>query len=92
MTRVDVTVDGGHTWTPAALAAPALPQSHTRFHWPWQWDGREAMIASRVTDDTGYTQPTLTDLIAARGTNSGYHNNAIQPWRISTSGVITNGL
>jgi sulfane dehydrogenase subunit SoxC len=92
ITRVDITVDGGLSWTPAVLASPALKQAHTRFRWPWRWDGREVLIASRATDDTGYTQPSLPELVKARGTNSGYHNNAIQPWRVSPSGAVSNGL
>ena len=50
--RVDVTVDGGRTWVPAELQTPVLPRAHTRFRWSWRWDGREALIASRATDDT----------------------------------------
>jgi sulfane dehydrogenase subunit SoxC len=90
--RVDISVDGGISWTTAELTGPVLPIAHTRFRWSWRWDGREAMIASRATDDTGYVQPTLPDLLKARGLNSGYHNNAIQPWKVSAAGVITNGL
>lgn len=90
--RVDVTVDGGRTWVPAELQTPVLPRAHTRFRWSWRWDGREALIASRATDDTGYVQPALSDLVKARGTSSGYHNNAIQPWRIASSGAVSNGL
>jgi hypothetical protein len=37
----------------------------------------DAVIASRCTDDTGYTQPPLADLIKVRGVNSNYHNNGI---------------
>jgi sulfane dehydrogenase subunit SoxC len=90
--RVDVTTDGGATWTAAELQTPVLPYAHTRFRQSWQWDGRDALIASRATDDTGYLQPTLPDLVKARGLNSGYHNNAILPWKISSAGAVTNGL
>ena len=61
--HVDVTVDGGNTWTRADLQMPVLPVAHTRFRWSWRWDGREAVIASRCTDDTGYVQPTLAELV-----------------------------
>jgi sulfane dehydrogenase subunit SoxC len=88
---VDVTVDGGATWKAAELMTPVLPIAHTRFRWPWRWDGREALIASRCTDDTGYTQPPLPDLIAVRGMNSQYHNNGIQAWKVASDGTITNG-
>ncbi|OLE85376.1 MAG: sulfite dehydrogenase [Acidobacteria bacterium 13_1_20CM_2_65_9] len=89
--RVEITVDGGATWVPAELQTPVLPRAHTRFQWPWTWDGREAMIASRCTDDTGYTQPPLADLIKVRGVNSQYHNNGIQVWKVAADGKITNG-
>jgi len=89
--RVEITIDGGATWTPAELQTPLLPRAHTRFRFPWKWDGRETVIASRCTDDTGYTQPTLAELIAVRGVNSQYHNNGIQAWKVAADGKITNG-
>jgi sulfane dehydrogenase subunit SoxC len=89
--RVEITTDGGATWTPAELQTPVLPRAHTRFRWTWKWDGREALLASRCTDDTGYTQPPLRDLIAVRGMNSTYHNNGIQAWKVASDGKITNG-
>ena len=88
---VEVTTDGGNTWTLAELMTPVLPIAHTRFRWSWKWDGREALIASRCTDDTGYTQPPLPQLIAVRGMNSNYHNNGIQAWKVAANGTITNG-
>ena len=89
--RVEVTTDGGATWTEAELQTPVLRRAHTRFHWPWRWDGREALLASRCTDDTGYTQPPLNELIRIRGTHSQYHNNGIQTWKVAADGTIING-
>src|ERR1700694_1790450 len=84
---VDVSTDGGKTWRIAALDAPVLPICHTRFRIPWTWDGKEAVLQSRCTDDTGYIQPTLGQLIAVRGLDGPlgpvYHLNAIQSWMIA---------
>ena len=91
ITRVEITTDGGATWTDAELQTPVLRRAHTRFRWTWKWDGSEAMLASRCTDDTGYTQPPLMDLIKIRGTNSQYHNNGIQTWKVASDGKISNG-
>jgi sulfane dehydrogenase subunit SoxC len=88
---VEVTTDGGATWTKADLQTPVLRIAHTRFRFPWTWDGTETVIASRCTDDTGYTQPPLPDLIEVRGMNSQYHNNGIQAWKVAPDGKITNG-
>lgn len=89
--KVEVSVDGGATWAQAELQTPVLPRAHTRFHLPWKWDGRETTIASRCTDDTGYTQPSIAELVAVRGANSNYHNNGIQAWKVAGDGKITNG-
>ena len=78
ITSVEITTDGGATWSAANLQMPVLPRAHTRFRWPWTWDGTEAVIASRCTDDTGYTQPLLAELIKVRGVNSQYHNNGVR--------------
>ena len=53
--------------------------------------GGEALFASRCIDETGYTQPSLPQLVEARGFNSNYHNNGIQVWKIAPDGKIING-
>jgi sulfane dehydrogenase subunit SoxC len=88
--RVDVSVDDGANWQEAELQEPILTKALTRFRLPWRWDGRPAIIQSRAIDETGYVQPTLAELIAVRGENSFYHNNAIWPWRIATDGGVSN--
>ncbi len=89
--RVEVSVDGGENWQEAQLSGLVLPKSHTRFHFPWEWDGRETTIMSRATDDTGYIQPTREELLQVRGEYYLYHFNGIQPWDIAADGTVTNG-
>ena len=86
--RVEVSTDGGATWHDAVLQEPVLPIAHTRFRFAWDWDGTEAIVASRVTDETGYVQPTRAELVAVRGVNSQYHNNMIQAWRVKADGTV----
>jgi sulfane dehydrogenase subunit SoxC len=57
---------------------------------PWRFDGREAVIASRAVDESGYVQPSREALIAVRGTNSGFHYNGIKMWKVHASGDVTN--
>ncbi|MGH7232175.1 MAG: sulfite dehydrogenase [Nitrospiraceae bacterium] len=90
ITQVDVSTDEGKTWRPARLQDPVLPKCHTRFRFPWRWDGQDAIIQSRCLDDTGYVQPTRNALIAVRGAHSTYHNNAIQSWYIAPDGSVQN--
>jgi sulfane dehydrogenase subunit SoxC len=89
--RVDITTDGGLTWSPAELQSPVLPRAHTRFRRAWRWDGRDALLASRCEDDSGYVQPRRQDLVKERGANYGYHQNGIQVWKVAPGGVVTNG-
>jgi sulfane dehydrogenase subunit SoxC len=88
--RVDVSVDDGKSWQQAQLQEPVLTRALTRFRLPWHWDGQPAVIQSRAIDETGYVQPTLAELLAVRGENYFYHNNAIWPWRIAADGEVTN--
>ena len=39
-------------------------------------------------DETGYVQPTITQLRNERGVNSVYHNNSIQTWQVKPDGSI----
>ncbi len=90
ITRVEVSTDGGRTWQAASLQEPVLPKCATAFRLPWRWDGREATLQSRCTDDTGYVQPNRQALVAVRGLNSNYHHNAIQSWLVKQDGTIHN--
>jgi sulfane dehydrogenase subunit SoxC len=89
--RVEISVDGGKEWKQAELQEPILTRAFTRFRMPWQWDGKPALIQSRAIDETDYVQPTLAELLAVRGANHFYHNNAIWPWRIEANGEVSNG-
>jgi sulfane dehydrogenase subunit SoxC len=88
--RVEVSVDEGKTWKAATLQEPVLTRAFTRFRQPWQWDGKPAVISSRAIDEIGYVQPAFSELIGARGLNSFYHNNAVQPWQVAASGEVSN--
>ena len=73
-----------------ALQEPVLPKAFTRFRMPWRFDGREAVIASRAVDESGYAQPTREALVEVRGVNSAYHYNGIKLWRVRADGTVTN--
>jgi sulfane dehydrogenase subunit SoxC len=88
--RVEVSTDRGKTWRDATLQAPILPCAHTRFLIDWRWDGQEAVLQSRCTDETGYVQPTREALVKVRGLNSRFFNNSIQSWRVATDGTVSN--
>jgi sulfane dehydrogenase subunit SoxC len=91
---VDVSLDGGKIWYPARLDASPEPICTIRFSFPWMWDGKPVVLQSRCTDETGYIQPTLKELLAIRGSNgpfgSIYHLNAIQSWAIAADGSVSN--
>jgi sulfane dehydrogenase subunit SoxC len=87
---VEITTDGGKSWVNAQLQEPRLPIAFTRFRLPWHFEGRESVIASRATDETGYVQPSREELIAVRGRNSGYHFNGMKFWKVRADGTVTN--
>ncbi len=90
ITRVDVSTDGGRNWRSAELQEPVLSKSLTRFTIPWEWNGDDALLQSRAIDETGYVQPTLSQLREVRGTWSIYHNNGIHTWRVNRNGEVEN--
>ena len=87
---LEATDDGGRNWRTARLQTPILDKALTRFRFDWTWDGKPALLQSRCIDSTGYVQPKMRQLRAVRGTASIYHNNAIQPWQIASSGEVSN--
>ena len=86
--RVDVSADGGRTWTQAALQDPVLLRCLTRFRAPWRWDGSPAVLKSRAIDDTGQVQPERAALVAERGTNGYFHYHAIVAWAVDADGGV----
>ena len=86
--KVEVSADAGKTWADAELNAPVLPRAFTRFRSPWQWDGKPAVVQSRVTDETGYLQPTRAALLAERGQQGYFHYNAIVSWQVQPDGAV----
>jgi sulfane dehydrogenase subunit SoxC len=89
VSKVEVSTDAGKTWQLAKLQDPVLSKAHTYFRYLWNWDGTATEILSRVTDETGYLQPTLKQLIEARGTAlGGYHMNPITAWQIKPDGSV----
>ena len=90
VTKVEVSVDGGRTWQSAQLQEPVLPKCHTRFVFPWRWDGHDTILQSRCIDETGYIQPTRQELVKVRGNHSVYHYNAIHSWRVERDGRVRN--
>jgi sulfane dehydrogenase subunit SoxC len=98
--KVEVSTDGGKTWKEATIQSPALPRAHTRFTFDWTWDGQEAVIQSRATDELGETQPTRAELYkdwgfteaASKKPNRAIHNNSQQPWSIARDGSVGDAM
>ena len=90
--RVDVSTDGGKSWTTAGIVGQVLPKAHVRFQHMWQWDGKPARIMSRAIDETGYVQPTQAEYTRVRGAGTDYHFNYIRAWDIAADGSVTFGV
>jgi len=93
-----VSADGGRTWKEAKLQGPVVPKAHTRFTFDWDWNGEEAVIQSRCTDDQGDVQPSRAELYNHWGIADdakparAIHFNAMQPWRIARDGSIYDAM
>jgi DMSO/TMAO reductase YedYZ molybdopterin-dependent catalytic subunit len=77
---VDVTTDGGSTWTPAELGPPAGGSRWAWRHWTLTWDAPAgpALLGSRARAADGSEQPLEP------GWNlGGYSNNAVQWVRVT---------
>ncbi|HJO38294.1 MAG: sulfite dehydrogenase [Vicinamibacterales bacterium] len=101
VSRVEVSVDGGRTWADAQIQEPVHRMAHTRFRFPWQWQGGEATLQSRCTDERGDIQPSLAELNQIWGVDNEYwttstnrvqHLNAIQPWKVDRDGSVHNAI
>jgi sulfane dehydrogenase subunit SoxC len=102
ITKTESSVDGGKNWREAKLQDPIHSKAHTRFNFDWEWNGQEAMIVSRSTDETGEVQPSLAELSKHWGINMAdwkgevrpraIHFTAQQPWKINRDGSISDAF
>ena len=98
--KVDVSTDGGKTWKEAKLQGPVVPRAHTRFTFDWAWDGQEAMLLSRCTDELNEVQPSRAELYNYWGISEAdskkparaIHFNAMQPWRVAGDGSVHDAM
>lgn len=72
ITRVEVSTDGGTTWTDATITASDGAYSWVRFEYAWDAKAGSAKLQSRATDAEGYVQPA-----SIPWNKSGYQMNAI---------------
>ena len=86
--KVEVSADNGESWAEAELATPIVAKAFTRFRIPWHWQGKPALLKSRVTDESGYVQPEREALIAQRGRHGYFHYNAIMTLAVSEDGSV----
>jgi sulfane dehydrogenase subunit SoxC len=86
--RVEVSADGGATWVDAALTGEERGKCLVRFRAPWEWAGKEALLQSRATDETGQVQPTRRAWQARYSPDMRYHNNSIVTWGVGSDGSV----
>ena len=87
ITRVELSFDGGASWSDVVLAAPASPYAAVT----WSYEQRplgdgELDIIVRATDASGETQP-----LEPRWNELGYGNNVAQRVRVSLDQQIMGG-
>lgn len=81
ITKVDVSVDSGSTWSPATLGRDEARYAWRQFHYSWRPEATGSfLVLSRATDDRGRVQP-----VAAHWNPSGYLWNAIDRVRVNVS-------
>ncbi len=102
--RVEVSTDGGRSWTDAQISGIPQRMAHARFTFPWTWDGTETELMSRSTDELGQLQPTRAEGAEFWRTGRAYpgapdqpirftgQDNSIQPWRITSDGSVQNAI
>lgn len=90
ISKVEVSADGGKSWTAAALSEPVLSKALTRFRLPWHWNGAPSVLMSRATDEKGGGQPTRASWVAQYAPGQGYHFNGIQSWSVEADGAVKN--
>ena len=89
ITRVDLSFDGGKTYTNAKLKGLVLPKAWTRWSFMHTYKkGERLLLTSRAMDDAGYIQPTIDQEVSVMGVESVYHRNAVETWEVTATGEV----
>jgi sulfite oxidase len=78
--KVEVSIDGGASWTPAALGHDQARYAWRLWSYEWKAKGGDYNILSRATDSQGRTQPN-----DPAWNPSGYLHNAVDQVKIHVS-------
>jgi DMSO/TMAO reductase YedYZ molybdopterin-dependent catalytic subunit len=76
--RVEVSTDGGDTWTPAELEPAGEPWAWRGWSFRWNAEPGEHVLCCRARDETGNEQPREPPWNLG-----GYANNAVQAVRVT---------
>jgi DMSO/TMAO reductase YedYZ molybdopterin-dependent catalytic subunit len=76
--RVEVSVDGGRSWSDATLAEPISEFAWRGWTFRWDATSGEHALACRATDASGRSQPD-----AGESNEGGYCNNEVQRVRVT---------
>jgi len=98
--RLEVSTDGGRTWKDAQLQEPVFRKALTRFRMDWNWNGEEAVLQSRATDELGNVQPTMAEFNKTPHDNQELlgpdrlptHGNPIHSWKVTQEGTVQNAF
>jgi sulfane dehydrogenase subunit SoxC len=88
--RVEVSTDGGASWSDAVLHGEERPKALVRFRLPWEWKGQPAVLQSRATDEKGNVQPARKVWQARYAPDNRFHNNSIVSWSADADGSVKN--
>lgn len=80
VTKVEVSADGGQTWSPASLTGKLTKYGFRKWTFAWRAGEGQYVLMSRATNEAGQSQP-----LEAEWNPNGYLYNATKPMSVTIS-------